>query len=1730
MTLELEVDTRPALVVRGTTGPAPDRRPGERLEQLFEQTCDALTSARRADHPAVQTAEHTHTYPELDRRANQLARHLQSRGVRPGARVALLFDEAWRSYVAMLAVLKLHAAYVPLDVGFPRDRLGYIAADAGVEVVLSLSHLREHVTDVPARPVFLDEVDVLVDALPHARLTEQERGTPVEELAYIIYTSGSTGRPKGVAIDHASICNFVRVAADAYGLQSRDRVYQGMTIAFDFSVEEIWVPWAVGATLVPKPGGASLLGQELSDYLAENEVSALCCVPTLLSTLEQDLPGLRFLLVSGEACPQDLITRWHRPGRRFLNVYGPTEATVTATWSVVHPDRPVTLGVPLPTYSIVILDPEADRAMAPGELGEIGIAVVGLAVGYVNRPDLTAKAFIADFLGLEDNPSRRIYRSGDLGRVDEQGEIEYHGRIDTQVKIRGYRIELTEIESVVLQVPGVAAAVVDTYELQPGVTELVAWYSVRTDSAGVDTRALQQHLRAQLPAYMVPAYLEELAAIPMLPSDKADRKGLPAPRGRTAGPADHVAPGTDTERDVAQVLAQVMHLTEVSTRSHFFDDLGANSLTMASFCARAKEHRSLPPLAMKDVYLHPTVQSLAAALDLLSSSPVSQPALGRPPVPVVPASTASHVFCGVLQLLLFLAYSVAAAAIWVSSVDWVAGATGLLATWERSIVVGAGSFFALSVAPVLTKWTLIGRWTAQDIPVWSLAYLRFWLVKTLVRSNPMRLFVGSPLYVLYLRALGARIGRGVVILSADVPVCTDLLTIGSGSVIRKDSTFTCYRAEAGRIHIGPVALGADVLVGEATVLDIGTSMGDGSQLGHTSSLHQGQDVPTGHRWHGSPARRTEVEHRGAPTLVADRWRPVAYSVLQLVNRLVLLFPLGIGATAALLLPGDTGDRALLGVDDGAALLELAGLSLVLFVLGIPLALGVAFGLPRLLRGMVRPDVVYPLYGSHYAVQRLTARLTNNRFFMEMLGDSSYVVPYLRGLGYDLSRVQQTGSNFGVALKHETPYLSTVGSGTMVSDGLSIMNAHFSSTSFKVSRVSIGANSFYGNNIVYPIGGRTGDNCLLATKAMIPLDGPVREGVGLLGSPCFEIPRSVERDKGFETFSSAEELPRRLSAKNRHNLRSIGAYLFTRWLYLFATLLLLALAAALQPRGAFAVAPVFVAQVLFTAMFFVLVERASMAFRPLSPLFCSIYERPFWQHERFWKLSATGYLELFNGTPFKSVIWRALGVRIGRRVFDDGCAIPEKTLVTIGDDCTLNAQATIQCHSMEDGAFKSEPIVIGPGVTIGVNAFVHYGTQMGEGSVLDCDAFLMKGSEVSPRARWQGNPAAECASGPVSGDVGPRALAPAHAGSVALGSVALGSAVAVPAVVVPAVAVPAVAVPAAAVPAVAPAAAARPVERPGEDLRELGAALLTDLRVAPGTPVPVPSGLELALFSLEAGRRREPELRRFLTPGERDRAERITSDMRRTAYVAGRALTRLVLSAHRSDIGPDRWRLEPTDAGKVVVVEPADSGLDVSISHSDSVLAVAVSPSHDIGVDLEPVDRTTDAATWTFVLSDSEQARLAAMPEVERPVQFLGMWTLKEAMAKCLGLGVDGAVRERETLLDPPAVRPRRSAPDGQAPWSFHQARYDLPGAAHWLAVASRPRPTASVDRAVRAPSGSGAPLADRKGVLAYGALLVLAAVALHAATGRRGSSRPRVPHRQGRDRRPVAGLAGDLPG
>ncbi len=822
---------------------------------------------------------------------------------------------------------------------------------------------------------------------------------------------------------------------------------------------------------------------------------------------------------------------------------------------------------------------------------------------------------------------------------------------------------------------------------------------------------------------------------------------------------------TAVQDRLAEVLAGVLGTEQVAAGDDFFHDLGADSLVMAKFCARVRKQPDLPQVSMKEIYSNPNISALAAALQIPPQQDKEvepSPAVASVPEtpPPMDARTWEYVTCGALQVLvyicscLFAGFITVVGYLWLfpdagpGNHNWVSHGTPFWDLYLRSIAYAGATFVLLCILPVAAKWIFIGRFRPREIRIWSMAYFRFWLVKALMRTSPLSLMAGSPLTTFYLRAMGAKVGRNVMIMTNRLPICTDLLTIGEGTVIRKDAMLNGYRAHGGVIQMGGVTLGREVTIGEGSVLDINTSMGDRSQLGHRSTLYTGQAVPEGERWHGSPGRPGGADYATVDPTPYRPWRRGWFGFSQLLGTIglgrtmwglvIALVVLADPNVAALLEPQELAFNDWVFYADAAAYAGLGVLG------GTAVALVLVTTLPGLVQLAVKPGTVYPLFGLRDAAARAVAKMTNSRMLGQLFGDSSYVVNYVRAIGYQQPQVQQSGSNFGTGFKHDNPFLSTIGTGTMIADGVSFMNTDYSATSFKVSGVTIGAHNYLGNAVLYPAGARTGDNCLLATKVMVPIDGPVRQDVGLLGSPPFEIPRSVLRDTLPEEYRSPARLRRDLSAKNRHNLRTMALWMLARWFN--ATVALLAMFAGLELSDQFgflAISASFVVMLVLGVLVPVGIQHLATGFRRLRPQLCSIYNPYFWWHERYWKLQAQSrYLALFNGTPFKALIWRLLGVRIGSRVFDDGCAVIERTLVTIGSRCTLNNGATIQSHSQEDGMFKSDYNVVGDDVTLGVAAFVHYGVTIEDGAVVAADSFVMKGTTLPRGTLWGGNPAEE----------------------------------------------------------------------------------------------------------------------------------------------------------------------------------------------------------------------------------------------------------------------------------------------------------------------------------------------------------------------------------------------------
>jgi non-ribosomal peptide synthetase-like protein len=845
-----------------------------------------------------------------------------------------------------------------------------------------------------------------------------------------------------------------------------------------------------------------------------------------------------------------------------------------------------------------------------------------------------------------------------------------------------------------------------------------------------------QALRSKLPHYMVPAFLEQVDAIPMTLSNKADFKRLPKPQlQRFSAAQGYVPPKTDRERMVHAALASVIRAEYISTEHHFFNDLGANSLLMARVCATIRKNPGMSNLSMRDIYMHPTIARLAHHLDSSIDGSVA-----TKPEPFHVPSTLSYVTCGALQIGFFAAYLLLD--LWILQVGflWAFASNSAVELYVRSVIFGGGFFVVLTAVPIVAKWLLIGRFKVRSIPIWSFAYFRFWTVKTLMRTSPAAAFIGTPFYNAYLRLMGARIGRNVILRCQFAPVCTDLVTIGDNTIVSNETSLLGYRAQSNFIHMGPVTIGSNAFVGDRSVLDIDTAMGDNTQLGHASSLQSSQRVPDGKRYHGSPAVETSSDYCPIEGRNGTALRGAIYVSLILATLLLIAVPIVVFLVNLVwvLYSPATGIGFILST---SWVLILSG---VFFLGALGLGLAAVYAIPRLCMIALRPGVTYTNFGFHYLLQSIIAGVSNSEFFSELFGDSSAIVMYMRYVGWNLNTVYQTGSNMGTDHRHDNPLLCNIGSGTMVSDGLKMINMQMSATSFRLAESKIGDYNFLGNFISYPPNGRTGTNVLFGSKTMVPIDGQVRENIGLLGSPPFEIPRKVDRDRDMNASLDEQTRRARLRRKNSNNFVTALIFLASRWVPFFPALVLgqAAFASGVfnDPFGVFTFFAIIVALTAFSISFFIVLERAVLGFKRLKPQLASIYDPYFWWHERYWKMTAFPILNLFAGTPFRGMLLRAMGMKVGAKLFDCSGGIPERSLTEVGDYANLNEGCVLQAHSLEEGVFKSDYIRLGNRCSVGPGALVHYGVSTGDDVVLDANSFLMKGEILDSHTGWYGNPA------------------------------------------------------------------------------------------------------------------------------------------------------------------------------------------------------------------------------------------------------------------------------------------------------------------------------------------------------------------------------------------------------
>jgi amino acid adenylation domain-containing protein len=575
----------------------------------------ALQALATPDAIALVVEEQMLNYYDLNRRANQLAHHLNTLGVGPDVLVGLCVERSLDMVVGLLGILKAGGAYVPLDPGYPADRLAFMIHDTQAPVLVTQNHLISRLPTEGSQLICMDSDAAKLAQYPD---TNPTASTSVEDLAYVIYTSGSTGRPKGVQITHDGLLNLVFWHQHAFEVTSFDRATQLTSPAFDATGWELWPYLTCGASVY-------LLNEEqrvdpilCRDFLLDHEIT-VTFLPTALaeSVMVLEWPShaaLRFLLTGAD-------TLHHYPSPRLpfalINNYGPTEATVVSTSGCIpsntHTERPPLIGCPIDNMQIYILD-EYLRLVPDGTPGELYIGGIGLARGYLNRPELNAEKFIPHPWSAE--PGARLYKTGDLARFLPDGQIDFLGRIDRQIKIRGYRIEPDEIISVLNGHPAVQTSVVLAREDTPGDKRLVS-YVVLNQAMSASANTLQLWLAERLPDYMIPAVFVQLDTLPVTANGKVDRAALPAPdASNTLLRRDITAtPNTLVEERLVEILALLLGLEQVGIDDNFFL-LGGNSMMGTQLITRVAETYGID-LPLRTLFEMPTVRPLAAEIERL---------------------------------------------------------------------------------------------------------------------------------------------------------------------------------------------------------------------------------------------------------------------------------------------------------------------------------------------------------------------------------------------------------------------------------------------------------------------------------------------------------------------------------------------------------------------------------------------------------------------------------------------------------------------------------------------------------------------------------------------------------------------------------------------------------------------------------------------------------------------------------------------------------------------------------------------------------------------------------------------------------------------------------------------------------------------------------------------------------------------------------------------------------
>ncbi len=1301
----------------------------ETLAGVFRQTAQRVPE-KIALH-LIGTSQSL-SYGELDRKSDKVAASLRARGIGAGHFVGLWLRRSLDLHVALLGILKAGAAFIPFDADTPAERIATSLNDSGARALLSHDDMADKIVGVGVAVLRLETCLNGPDAP-----APSDVATP-DDPAYAIYTSGTTGKPKGIVISHRNVCHYLRAGNAVLDVRESDVVLQQASIAFDLSIEEIFVPYLVGATLKVATLDTLRQTDRLGDVLAAEQVSVLDTVPTLLSMLERDVPSVRLIIVGGEACPPALVERLAGSNRRIVNTYGPTETTIVATAVELQPGRPVTIGRPIANTTAYVVDEEL-RLVPPGVTGELLIGGPGVAGGYVNQPGLTAQKFIANpFTGRAANDPV-LYRTGDAVSLDEDGLLRFHGRIDTQVKIRGYRIELGEIEALIAAAPGVLTAAVVVAQHTGGGDTLVAHVVART-AESFDGAATRTALAAKLPAYMVPAHWRVHDDLPLLPSGKIDRKTLselPLPILTATG--EQEPPHSLTEAHLLKAAKDVFGIPVVDFDADFFNELGGNSLIAARFISEVRRIPHLSGIALQDVYAEKTLRHMALSLDQRAKSePLERADLSFEPVPLH-----RRFLCGLAQAAA-LPFIIA-----VVTVQWI----GLLLSsiylvregtpWWQEILLLCVIYMALNlgtkVLVVALKWLVIGRTKPGIYPLWGAYYFRIWLMQRIVHLTVHKFLQGTPLMRLYLRALGARIGRDAIIQEFE-DGAIDLLTIGERASLGTKVKLANVEVIGNQIHVGIIEIGADVSIGNGCVISQNTRIGAGAEIGDLTSIPAGAHIGAGEKWDGAPAHFTGM---------ADTSTLPAHPEISRFNRAVQTIGYFLSYNLVMmvgLLPIFPAFYVLSYIDDKTfGDREKVVPWEWVFLLAWPAALVLVFASMAIviaMRWLLIPNRVKPgrhsiFSGFYYRKWVMTLATETMLETLNSLYATVFMRNWYRMMGTKIGKGTEISSNF--AGRYD---LIELGRDNFLGDEVIFGDEDIRRGWMTLARVKTGDRCFIGNLAVIAKGSVVDSDALVGVKSRMPNGLHVKSGETWFGSPAIAMPnrQKVALASNWTYLPPLRMRLWRTLFEAMHT--SLPTAVLISLAYITADLMEFPIDAGLWWRalGTFMAAGIVTSLIMFLVS--VVAKWLAMGiYRPvMKPMWSWWAMRTEAVAVLYGGLSSKVMLEYLRGTPFLPWALRLYGTRIGKGVWLNSTDLTEFDCVTIGDHAVINMQSSPQTHLYEDRVMKVGRIEIGRGVTVGTATIILYDSVIGDHAQLRPLTVVMKGEFIPPHTVWGGAPA------------------------------------------------------------------------------------------------------------------------------------------------------------------------------------------------------------------------------------------------------------------------------------------------------------------------------------------------------------------------------------------------------